>query len=241
MSSEIRAKSSRSSAGSPRPAPHQNQDFLRLLHGFWRSSNSNVCPSRLGLTGTLPVIKPNDAVEMAMRAASRSMPFTKSRFARKKNSSIQTAKGYRFRAYELPLATGAGFRNRIHDEKSASAHAPHGRDAGKSLTTVSTFRRENHVDFSTAAATRSGIVSERTCARPDEATPTSTPSPVLLYNRRVSTVNMEEVFFAPSCTMPTSAVRRRVLPRIRAPSEKYYMLCSLVPLISLTRRRVAVH
>src|SRR5437899_4116391 len=163
---------------------------------FGDPPNTNVCPVRLGLPGTLPVLNKR-AVEMAMRP-SLALNCTireRSRFARKNYFYPDLPKGYQISQYELPLATGgwleievAGARKRIgitrlHLEEDAAKNLHEG---------FSQSATKAYIDYNRCGTPLSEIVSQPDMRTPEEAYAYLTTLRQIMLYTGVSDCNMEE-------------------------------------------------
>ena len=100
--------------------------FCGCRNAFGDEPNVNICPTCLGLPGSLPVLN-EQAVELAMRiGAALHCEIRPSVFARKNYFYPDQAKDYQISQYDLPLNTGGwlelpdGFRvgvTRAHMEE----------------------------------------------------------------------------------------------------------------------------
>src|SRR5256885_13801898 len=163
---------------------------------FGDPPNPNVCPVRLGLPGTLPVLNKR-AVEMAMRAslALNCPVHDHSRFARKNYFYPDLPKGYQISQYELPLATGGwleieanGARKRIgitrlHLEEDAAKNLHEG---------FSQSATKAYIDYNRCGTPLSEIVSEPDMRTPEEAYAYLTTLRQIMLYTGVSDCNMEE-------------------------------------------------
>lgn len=170
--------------------------FCACSTHFGDPPNTNVCPTCLGLPGTLPVLNKR-AVELAMRAslALNCTVHEHSRFARKNYFYPDLPKGYQISQYELPLATN-GWIEIDHDgaKKRVGITRLHlEEDAAKNLHEGFTqSATKAYIDYNRCGTPLSEIVSEPDMRDPEEAYAyLTTLRQVMLYTG-VSDCNMEE-------------------------------------------------
>jgi aspartyl-tRNA(Asn)/glutamyl-tRNA(Gln) amidotransferase subunit B len=139
--------------------------FCGCRNAFGDEPNVNICPTCLGLPGSLPVIN-KQAVELAMRiGAALHCEIRPSVFSRKNYFYPDQAKDYQISQYDLPLSTGGwldlpdGFRvgvTRAHMEE----------DTGK-LTHVGASGRINAALHALVDYNRSGVPLVEIVSEPD--------------------------------------------------------------------------
>ncbi len=139
--------------------------FCGCRNAFGDEPNVNVCPTCLGLPGSLPVLN-EQAVELAMRiGAALHCEIRPSEFARKNYFYPDQAKDYQISQYDLPLNVGGwlelpdGFRvgvTRAHMEE----------DTGK-LTHVGASGRINAALHALVDYNRSGVPLVEIVSEPD--------------------------------------------------------------------------
>jgi aspartyl-tRNA(Asn)/glutamyl-tRNA(Gln) amidotransferase subunit B len=139
--------------------------FCGCRNAFGDEPNVNICPTCLGLPGSLPVLN-EQAVELAMRiGAALHCEIRPSEFARKNYFYPDQAKDYQISQYDLPLNTGGwlelpdGFRvgvTRAHMEE----------DTGK-LTHVGASGRINAALHALVDYNRSGVPLVEIVSEPD--------------------------------------------------------------------------
>jgi aspartyl-tRNA(Asn)/glutamyl-tRNA(Gln) amidotransferase subunit B len=142
--------------------------FCGCRNAFGDEPNVNVCPTCLGLPGSLPVLN-EEAVELAMRiGAALHSEIRPSVFARKNYFYPDQAKDYQISQYDLPLNAGGwldlpdGFRigvTRAHMEE----------DTGK-LTHVGASGRINAARHALVDYNRSGVPLVEIVSEPDMRT-----------------------------------------------------------------------
>jgi aspartyl-tRNA(Asn)/glutamyl-tRNA(Gln) amidotransferase subunit B len=139
--------------------------FCGCRNAFGDEPNVNICPTCLGLPGSLPVLN-EQAVELAMRiGAALHCEIRPSEFARKNYFYPDQAKDYQISQYDRPLNSGGwlelpeGFRvgvTRAHMEE----------DTGK-LTHVGASGRINAADHALVDYNRSGVPLVEIVSEPD--------------------------------------------------------------------------
>ncbi len=139
--------------------------FCGCRNAFGDEPNVNICPTCLGLPGSLPVLN-DQAVELAMRiGAALHCEIRPSEFARKNYFYPDQAKDYQISQYDLPLNVGGwlelpdGFRvgvTRAHMEE----------DTGK-LTHVGASGRINAALHALVDYNRSGVPLVEIVSEPD--------------------------------------------------------------------------
>jgi len=167
--------------------------FCRCPVQFGAPVNTLVCPTCLGLPGSLPV--PNrDAITMALSlATAMGCEITGlTKFDRKNYFYPDLPKGYQISQYDRPLATGGGVEvvteegvklvrlRRLHIEE----------DVGKNLHDDA--RGLSRVDFNRAGTPLVEIVSEPDLASPEEARAYLNALRALVQYLDVSDANMQE-------------------------------------------------
>ena len=179
----------------------QLQTHTKLFCGcstkFGAPPNTQVCPTCLGLPGSLPVMN-RRAFELAVRAAlaleCRIAPFTK--WDRKNYFYPDLPKGYQISQYDLPFSSdghlevvdpkGAFSRNvgiiRVHLEE----------DAGKSMHDEAAGTADTRIDLNRAGTPLCEIVSEPDLRSPQEARAWLNELKLLLVYLGVSDCNMQE-------------------------------------------------
>ncbi len=179
----------------------QLQTHTKLFCGcstkFGAPPNTQVCPTCLGLPGSLPVMN-RRAFDLAVRAAlaleCRIAPFTK--WDRKNYFYPDLPKGYQISQYDLPFSSdghlevvdpkGAFSRNvgiiRVHLEE----------DAGKSMHDEAAGTADTRIDLNRAGTPLCEIVSEPDLRSPQEARAWLNELKLLLVYLGVSDCNMQE-------------------------------------------------
>ena len=145
--------------------PRTTKLFCGCRNAFGDEPNVNICPTCLGLPGSLPVLN-EQAVELAMRiGAALHCEIRPSEFARKNYFYPDQAKDYQISQYDLPLNADGwlelpdGFRvgvTRAHMEE----------DTGK-LTHVGASGRINAADHALVDYNRSGVPLVEIVSEPD--------------------------------------------------------------------------
>ena len=164
---------------------------------FGAAPNTQVCPTCLGLPGSLPVMN-RHAFDLAVRAAlalnCRIAPFTK--WDRKNYFYPDLPKGYQISQYDLPFSSdghlevvdpkGAFSRNvgiiRVHLEE----------DAGKSMHDEAAGTADSRIDLNRAGTPLCEIVSQPDLRSPQEARAWLNELKLLLVYLGVSDCNMQE-------------------------------------------------
>jgi len=146
----------------------QTKLFCGCRNAFGDEPNVNICPTCIGLPGSLPVLN-EQAVELAMRiGASLHCDIRPSEFARKNYFYPDQAKDYQISQYDLPLNAEGwldlpdGFRvgvTRAHMEE----------DTGK-LTHVGASGRINAAEHALVDYNRSGVPLVEIVSEPDMRT-----------------------------------------------------------------------
>jgi aspartyl-tRNA(Asn)/glutamyl-tRNA(Gln) amidotransferase subunit B len=164
---------------------------------FGAAPNTQVCPTCLGLPGSLPVMN-RRAFELAVRAAlalgCRIAPFTK--WDRKNYFYPDLPKGYQISQFDLPFSSdgalevvdpkGAFARNvgiiRVHLEE----------DAGKSMHDEAAGTADTRIDLNRAGTPLCEIVTQPDLRSPQEARAWLNELKLLLVYLGVSDCNMQE-------------------------------------------------
>ncbi len=164
---------------------------------FGAPPNTHVCPTCLGLPGSLPVMN-RTAFELAVRAAlalgCKIAPFTK--WDRKNYFYPDLPKGYQISQFDLPFSSegalevvdpkGALSRNvritRVHLEE----------DAGKSMHDEAAGTGDTRIDLNRAGTPLCEIVTEPDLRSPQEARAWLNELKLLLVYLGVSDCNMQE-------------------------------------------------
>jgi len=164
---------------------------------FGAAPNTQVCPTCLGLPGSLPVMN-RHAFDLAVRAAlalgCRIAPFTK--WDRKNYFYPDLPKGYQISQYDLPFSSG-GFLE-VADPKGAFArrvgitrvHLEE--DAGKSMHDEAAGTADSRIDLNRAGTPLCEIVTEPDLRSPQEARAWLNELKLLLVYLGVSDCNMQE-------------------------------------------------
>jgi aspartyl-tRNA(Asn)/glutamyl-tRNA(Gln) amidotransferase subunit B len=171
--------------------------FCGCSTAFGGPPNTQVCPTCLGLPGSLPVMN-RRAFELAVRAAlalgCKIAPFTK--WDRKNYFYPDLPKGYQISQYDLPFSSdgmlevvdpkGAFSRNvgiiRVHLEE----------DAGKSMHDETAGTADTRIDLNRAGTPLCEIVSQPDLRSPQEARAWLNELKLLLVYLGVSDCNMQE-------------------------------------------------
>ena len=171
--------------------------FCGCATTFGAAPNTQVCPTCLGLPGSLPVMN-RTAFELAVRAAlalgCKIAPFTK--WDRKNYFYPDLPKGYQISQFDLPFSSegalevvdpkGALTRNvritRVHLEE----------DAGKSMHDETAGTGDTRIDLNRAGTPLCEIVSEPDLRSPQEARAWLNELKLLLVYLGVSDCNMQE-------------------------------------------------
>ncbi len=139
--------------------------FCGCPNAFGDEPNTNVCPTCLGLPGSLPVLNEN-AVELAMRIGTALHSEVRpSVFARKNYFYPDQAKDYQISQYDLPLNLG-GWLELPDGSRVGVTRAHMEEDTGK-LTHVGASGRINAADHALVDYNRSGIPLVEIVSEPD--------------------------------------------------------------------------
>jgi aspartyl-tRNA(Asn)/glutamyl-tRNA(Gln) amidotransferase subunit B len=175
----------------------QTKLFCGCSTTFGAPPNTHVCPTCLGLPGSLPVMN-RTAFELAVRAAlalgCKIAPFTK--WDRKNYFYPDLPKGYQISQFDLPFSSegalevvdpkGALSRNvritRVHLEE----------DAGKSMHDEAAGTGDTRIDLNRAGTPLCEIVTEPDLRSPQEARAWLNELKLLLVYLGVSDCNMQE-------------------------------------------------
>jgi aspartyl-tRNA(Asn)/glutamyl-tRNA(Gln) amidotransferase subunit B len=175
----------------------QTKLFCGCSTRFGGAPNTQVCPTCLGLPGSLPVMN-RHAFDLAVRAAlalnCRIAPFTK--WDRKNYFYPDLPKGYQISQFDLPFSSdghlevvdpkGAFSRNvgiiRVHLEE----------DAGKSMHDEAAGTADSRIDLNRAGTPLCEIVSQPDLRSPQEARAWLNELKLLLVYLGVSDCNMQE-------------------------------------------------
>jgi aspartyl-tRNA(Asn)/glutamyl-tRNA(Gln) amidotransferase subunit B len=164
---------------------------------FGAAPNTQVCPTCLGLPGSLPVMN-RQAFDLAVRAAlaldCRIAPFTK--WDRKNYFYPDLPKGYQISQYDLPFSSGGALE--VVDPKGAFArkvgiirvHLEE--DAGKSMHDEAAGTADSRIDLNRAGTPLCEIVTEPDLRSPQEARAWLNELKLLLVYLGVSDCNMQE-------------------------------------------------
>jgi aspartyl-tRNA(Asn)/glutamyl-tRNA(Gln) amidotransferase subunit B len=171
--------------------------FCGCSTAFGAAPNTQVCPTCLGLPGSLPVMN-RAAFDLAVRAAlalgCRIAPFTK--WDRKNYFYPDLPKGYQISQFDLPFSSdgalevvdpkGAFSRNvgiiRVHLEE----------DAGKSMHDEAAGTADSRIDLNRAGTPLCEIVTQPDLRSPQEARAWLNELKLLLVYLGVSDCNMQE-------------------------------------------------
>ena len=165
---------------------------------FGADPNTQVCPTCLGLPGSLPVMN-RRAFELALRAAlaldCRIAPFTK--WDRKNYFYPDLPKGYQISQYDLPFSSDGQLE--VVDPKGAFAarnvrivrvHLEE--DAGKSMHDEAAGTADSRIDLNRAGTPLCEIVTHPDLRSPQEARAWLNELKLLLVYLGVSDCNMQE-------------------------------------------------
>ena len=175
----------------------QTKLFCGCSTTFGSPPNTQVCPTCLGLPGSLPVMN-RQAFELALRAAlaldCTIAPFTK--WDRKNYFYPDLPKGYQISQYDLPFSSAGALE--VVDPKGAFArrvgivrvHLEE--DAGKSMHDESAGTADSRIDLNRAGTPLCEIVTEPDLRSPQEARAWLNELKLLLVYLGVSDCNMQE-------------------------------------------------
>jgi aspartyl-tRNA(Asn)/glutamyl-tRNA(Gln) amidotransferase subunit B len=164
---------------------------------FGAPSNTQVCPTCLGLPGSLPVMN-RRAFDLALRAAlaldCRIAPFTK--WDRKNYFYPDLPKGYQISQFDLPFSSDGQLE--VVDPKGAFSrrvgiirvHLEE--DAGKSMHDEAAGMADSRIDLNRAGTPLCEIVSQPDLRSPQEARGWLNELKLLLVYLGVSDCNMQE-------------------------------------------------
>ena len=172
--------------------------FCGCPTAFGAPPNTQVCPTCLGLPGSLPVMN-RRAFELAVRAAlaleCRIAPFTK--WDRKNYYYPDLPKGYQISQYDLPFSSD-GFLE-VSDPKGTFAPRRVGiirvhleEDAGKSMHDEAAGKADSRIDLNRAGTPLCEIVTQPDLRSPQEARAWLNELKLLLVYLGVSDCNMQE-------------------------------------------------
>ncbi|NDC63837.1 MAG: Asp-tRNA(Asn)/Glu-tRNA(Gln) amidotransferase subunit GatB [Planctomycetia bacterium] len=164
---------------------------------FGAEPNTQVCPTCLGLPGSLPVMN-RRAFELALRAAlalgCRIAPFTK--WDRKNYFYPDLPKGYQISQYDLPFS--ADGRLEVVDPKGGFSRSVGivrvhlEEDAGKSMHDEAAGTADSRIDLNRAGTPLCEIVTQPDLRSPQEARAWLNELKLLLVYLGVSDCNMQE-------------------------------------------------
>ena len=175
----------------------QTKLFCGCSTRFGAPPNTQVCPTCLGLPGSLPVMN-RHAFELAVRAAlaldCAIAPFTK--WDRKNYFYPDLPKGYQISQYDLPFSSDGALE--VVDPKGAFSckvgiirvHLEE--DAGKSMHDEAAGTADTRIDLNRAGTPLCEIVSEPDLRSPQEARAWLNELKLLLVYLGVSDCNMQE-------------------------------------------------
>ena len=175
----------------------QTKLFCGCSTRFGAPPNTQVCPTCLGLPGSLPVMN-RHAFELAVRAAlaldCTIAPFTK--WDRKNYFYPDLPKGYQISQYDLPFSSDGALE--VVDPKGAFSckvgiirvHLEE--DAGKSMHDEAAGTADTRIDLNRAGTPLCEIVSEPDLRSPQEARAWLNELKLLLVYLGVSDCNMQE-------------------------------------------------
>jgi aspartyl-tRNA(Asn)/glutamyl-tRNA(Gln) amidotransferase subunit B len=175
----------------------QTKLFCGCSTTFGSPPNTQVCPTCLGLPGSLPVMNER-AFALALRAAvalnCRIAPFTK--WDRKNYFYPDLPKGYQISQYDLPFSAEGWLE--VLDPKGAFARRVRitrvhlEEDAGKSMHDEAAGVADSRIDLNRAGTPLCEIVSEPDLRSPQEARAWLNELKLLLVYLGVSDCNMQE-------------------------------------------------
>jgi aspartyl-tRNA(Asn)/glutamyl-tRNA(Gln) amidotransferase subunit B len=171
--------------------------FCGCVTTFGAAPNTQVCPTCLGLPGSLPVMN-RQAFELALRAAlaldCTIAPFTK--WDRKNYFYPDLPKGYQISQYDLPFSSQGALE--VVDPKGAFSRRVRitrvhlEEDAGKSMHDEAAGVADSRIDLNRAGTPLCEIVSEPDLRSPQEARGWLNELKLLLVYLGVSDCNMQE-------------------------------------------------
>jgi aspartyl-tRNA(Asn)/glutamyl-tRNA(Gln) amidotransferase subunit B len=171
--------------------------FCGCATTFGSPPNTQVCPTCLGLPGSLPVMNEH-AFALALRAAlaldCRIAPFTK--WDRKNYFYPDLPKGYQISQYDLPFSSAGQLE--VVDPKGAFSRRVRitrvhlEEDAGKSMHDEAAGTGDSRIDLNRAGTPLCEIVSEPDLRSPQEARAWLNELKLLLVYLEVSDCNMQE-------------------------------------------------
>jgi aspartyl-tRNA(Asn)/glutamyl-tRNA(Gln) amidotransferase subunit B len=171
--------------------------FCGCVTTFGAPPNTQVCPTCLGLPGSLPVMN-RQAFELALRAAlaldCTIAPFTK--WDRKNYFYPDLPKGYQISQFDLPFSSQGALE--VVDPKGAFSRRVRitrvhlEEDAGKSMHDEAAGVADSRIDLNRAGTPLCEIVSEPDLRTPQEARAWLNELKLLLVYLGVSDCNMQE-------------------------------------------------
>jgi aspartyl-tRNA(Asn)/glutamyl-tRNA(Gln) amidotransferase subunit B len=171
--------------------------FCGCVTTFGAHPNTQVCPTCLGLPGSLPVMNER-AFDLALRAAlaldCTIAPFTK--WDRKNYFYPDLPKGYQISQYDLPFSSQGALE--VVDPKGAFSRRVRitrvhlEEDAGKSMHDEAAGVADSRIDLNRAGTPLCEIVSEPDLRSPQEARAWLNELKLLLVYLGVSDCNMQE-------------------------------------------------
>ena len=171
--------------------------FCGCVTTFGAPPNTQVCPTCLGLPGSLPVMNER-AFDLALRAAlaldCTIAPFTK--WDRKNYFYPDLPKGYQISQYDLPFSSQGALE--VVDPKGAFSRRVRitrvhlEEDAGKSMHDEAAGVADSRIDLNRAGTPLCEIVSEPDLRSPQEARAWLNELKLLLVYLGVSDCNMQE-------------------------------------------------
>jgi aspartyl-tRNA(Asn)/glutamyl-tRNA(Gln) amidotransferase subunit B len=171
--------------------------FCGCVTTFGAAPNTQVCPTCLGLPGSLPVMN-RQAFDLALRAAlaldCTIAPFTK--WDRKNYFYPDLPKGYQISQYDLPFSSQGALE--VVDPKGAFSRRVRitrvhlEEDAGKSMHDEAAGVADSRIDLNRAGTPLCEIVSEPDLRSPQEARGWLNELKLLLVYLGVSDCNMQE-------------------------------------------------
>ncbi len=175
----------------------QTKLFCGCATKFGMPPNTQVCPTCLGLPGSLPVMN-RHAFELALRAAlalnCKIAPFTK--WDRKNYFYPDLPKGYQISQYDLPFSS-EGFLEVVDPKGAFSRRVRITRvhleeDAGKSMHDEAAGVADSRIDLNRTGTPLCEIVTEPDLRSPQEARAWLNELKLLLVYLGVSDCNMQE-------------------------------------------------